>query len=144
MLLLAAVFSMHGIACTADDHPIHAGRHLDPASIMAVADPVHDLGASSRSAAAHGTATPGDGTSTLGAAVLLDDGSDRSSSVAGDLWALCLGVVAAGIGLVSFVLARRRGRASLPHRSRSGRGWPAVRGSPPRPPSLSSLCVLRI
>jgi hypothetical protein len=72
-------------------------------------------------------------------------GTDHDSSPhgAGHLWALCLAVLAAGLAVLLLALVRRSLAIRLPLLPRAiGRALGSF--SPPRPPDLYSLCLMRI
>ena len=141
LLLLAAVFAMHGVQCVASDPAVEHGS----SSLAAVS------AVGGRAAAVHLTAAAGMpdhfGVATAGG---VRDAAPTPSSGLPAPWhdahvlAVCLAVLLGGLTILSAV-ARLRGRAI-----------PLVRGSPrrrcrfaawsvrPRPPDLSVLCLLRI
>lgn len=138
LVLLAAIFSMHGAQYIAAD----AG-----------------LGHAEVSVAQHGTEDPLDAVSLSGsmaaddqlqqadpslgaAAVAAQPGP--SHGVAAHVWSLCLAILYAG--LVLLVAATLLGRVAVPVPRRIAShlslftGWARL----PRPPDLSALCLLRI
>ena len=148
LALLLAVFAMHGLQCAAGaNHPgagpvsahtaMHpaTGQEIVPAAAMpSVGDPVPAAHSGPTDAVAPTTATdaPGPGAGHGGV----------PHSLAEHLWTLCLAVLAAGLAVLLAVLAARLLRLTLPTATPPwlrGLRWPA----PPRPPDLSSLCVLR-
>jgi hypothetical protein len=145
VLVLAAVFAMHGAQCSAAAH--------DPAVHASAAHAIPVLHAAP---AAGGAGTPVEAamdSATMGSTVLTDTVVTAAAAAAGSdsgpgswathLWAVCLAVLAAGIAVLFALFtprlvglsspALRRARARAP-------GWPI----PPRPPDLSALCLLRI
>jgi hypothetical protein len=153
LLMLAAVFAMHGLQCTSIAvDTSSAGVNWTPAAAVAVAG-VETMTSTSP---VHGHPV-GNAVSPMTGSVAADlpvlppaSGSHDTEcctapphDMAGHLWALCLAVLAAGItvllalliprlvGLVSPALQRARAHAH---------GWVA----PLRPPDLSTLCLLRI
>lgn len=140
LLLLAAIFSMHGAQYVAADAGL---RHAEVAVAQhGTQDPL-DAGSLSGSMTAFDQlqqAAP-----SLGATAMAMAGQPGSShGVAAHVWSLCLAILYAGLILLAAAsfLGRvaapvRRGVAS--HRSMF-RGWSRL----PRPPDLSALCLLRI
>jgi hypothetical protein len=129
LLLLAAVFALHGLQCTADAHASGAARTT---SVVAPAAPPAVDSHVGASAAADDPAAVSDGR----------HGSPLHGS-AGHLWTLCLAVLAAGIAvLLALLVPRLVGLVSPALRRVRTRtvGWLA----PLRPPDLSALCLLRI
>ena len=143
MLLLAAVFLGHGLQCGSgsggSEHAGHGGDTAAVAAGLTVVDP-HLMPSD------HGTGGPGMGaTAGSDAAHTATVGStpEHRHGLPGHLWAVCLAVLAAGLALLLALgapgLLRRASQAALPAWLR-GPFWPSA----PRPPGLSSLCVLRI
>ncbi|MCF6509741.1 hypothetical protein E9549_20435 [Blastococcus sp. MG754426] len=151
LLLLAAVFAMHGLQCTTAATE-HAPGHGAAAIAAALPGPpeggLHtgavspDLSAhSSDHGSVHSTAAT---VATAPPAGLLGAGHDGAPAAAGGhLWALCLAVLAAGLAvLLTLVLPRLL--TLLPA------AWARLRThvspglAPLRPPDLHSLCLLRI
>lgn len=144
LLLLAAVFAMHGLQCTAAVGTAHAAGHgaatvaLTPAGLL-------DAGAVSTATDAHG-ATHGT-TSMVAAAApaagLLAAGHDGTpAGPGGHLWTLCLAVLAAGLAVLLAVLVPRAGALLIPAWARLRMRLPSGL-APSRPPSLHALCLLR-
>ena len=148
LLLLGAVFAMHGVQCTvaADggartSAPAAAGQGvsalgrgvppLTTAVLTTVTDPVD--GAHAGGAAHAGPA--------VGAAPGPAGHGGAPHDTAGHLWTVCLAVLAAGLAVLLAVLTPRPARPTA-------LALTAVRvlsGSVvPRPPDLSALCLLRI
>lgn len=154
LLLLAGVFVMHGAQCmTAADDAGHPSSAAQSTVLAPTASLMHD-------AAAAATVVPGAGIVPVGAALAgppsaahqavgapatatpADRPSSDSHGTAGHLWTVCLAVLAAALAVLLAVLLphlRLVARLALPRM----RAW--LRSlSPPRPPDLSELCLLRI
>ena len=145
LLLLAAVFTMHGLQCAAADSgsgahgTIHAIAAAEPEPVLHLVAP-----GAAMASADHLTASPLAAAVTA-ATVGIPLGGDHDSTPqgAGHLWALCLAVLAAGLAVLLLALVRRSREMRLPvPRRTSGSTW--ARLSPPRPPDLYSLCLMRI
>ncbi|MGY1842773.1 hypothetical protein [Modestobacter sp. SYSU DS0875] len=146
LLVMAGVFAMHGLQC-ATAHDVDHGSGLHPAATTLATAPA--TAAAERPALVHAGARTGHG--TAGGPVAAADLTAPSvvehehtpGSPTGQLWSLCLAVLAAGIAALCPLLAPRllSVAARLPAQvcSRVG-SWPA----PLRPPDLSALCLLRI
>src|SRR5688500_10739115 len=108
LLLLAAVFAMHGLQCAGADGAMppdahgamHAVADAEPDPVLHLAGPVAAM-----ASADHMTGSP------LAAAVTAATGSvppgtdhDSSPHGAGHLWALCLAVLAAGLAVLLLAL----------------------------------------
>ena len=145
LLVLAAVFAVHGVQCTslAVDSAAHAHgpAHAAPLVLTPSATADDHGGGIAASAPQHTVsllpAAAGAATAVVGA------GHDTSPpGSAGHLWTLCLAVLAAGLAVLLAVLAARlvplARRLALRAPVR-GPGWVA----PPRPPDLFALCLLR-
>ena len=147
LLLLAAVFTMHGLQCAGADSGAASGAHGTVHAMAADGpDPVVHLVApvATIASADHLSAQPlvaaGPAT-TVG--VPLGADHDSSPHGAGRLRALCLAVLAAGLAALLLLLKGRLPSLMLPVPRRvigQARGWPG----PARPPDLHSLCLLRI
>ncbi|MGY1725169.1 DUF6153 family protein [Blastococcus sp. SYSU DS0533] len=142
-LLLAAVFAVHGLQCTAaaTDHPAEHGI----AALAAIPVEPLDDGATSTGTDAHG-ATRGAfsavaATAPLAGLLAADHGS-APTGAGGHLWALCLAVLAAGLALLLTLLPRLL--APLPAAWARLRTHASIGLAPLRPPDLHSLCLLRI
>ncbi|MDP5182110.1 hypothetical protein QOZ88_05630 [Blastococcus sp. BMG 814] len=155
LLLLAAVFAMHGLQCTAATTEHTAGHGAAPVAAAPaglLASGPHP-GPVSRGLEAHTGVHDGDPTSahdtvaTIAAAPLaglLAAGHDSAPAGAGaHLWSLCLAVLAAGLAaLVALLLPRLP--TLLPAAWGRLRAHAPAGLAPPRPPDLHSLCLLRI
>lgn len=140
LLVLAALFSMHGLQSMAADSS-HAGTaavHLQgPASLAAAAAAPTTLVVSDADA---------DRPVGMGVAGSVDDGREPPAPDMAHVWAAaCLAVLATGLAVVAVWWMSRRGSTSSPrdgafHRLRP---WSA-RTHPLRPPDLAALCLLRI
>lgn len=142
LLLLAAVFAMHGIQCAAaGSAPEHGFTSLGEAASVGVpvasihvgpvADAMPDHG--------HGAATQmADADGATGSSGLPAPWHDAH------LLAVCLAVLLAGLMALGAVVLRR-GVAIPPVRgSPTPSRWPTGWSRQPRPPTLSALCLLRI
>ncbi|UOY00140.1 hypothetical protein [Blastococcus sp. PRF04-17] len=146
LLLLAAVFSVHGLQCAAADSGAMTGSHgtvhttpAEPGHVLheagpgPVMEPADAMTAAAPAALVAGAVT---GASLAG-------GHDSTPYGGGHLWALCLAVLAAGLAAMLLVLTGRLGEFRLPCTRRATGGlWAWLR--PPRPPDLYSLCLMRI
>jgi peptidoglycan/LPS O-acetylase OafA/YrhL len=145
LLMLAAVFAMHGLQCTS------AAAHgtADPttpahAAAVAVAAPL-DADGHMADAATPGLPDPLAGDQTAGplAAAPINTGyGDAPHGSVGHLWTLCLAVLAAGIAVLLALLAPRLVEPASPALRRA-RARTSAWLSPARPPDLFSLCTLR-
>lgn len=143
LLLLAAVFTMHGLQCAAADSSAASSAHGTGVHAASGAAPApHQVDSSAATASHEGMSAP-----TLTAAAVagspLGAGHDSSPHGAGHLWAVCLAVLAAGLAAMLVALVGRLPELRLPLlRPVTERPWGWL--SPPRPPDLHSLCLLRI
>ncbi|WP_147252394.1 DUF6153 family protein [Blastococcus sp. TF02A-30] len=146
LLLLAAVFAMHGLQCAAADSGTTTAAHGTVHTTPAQPDPVlHAVGPGMvmESAAAMTAAAPAAVVAGAAIGASLTEGHDGAPHPAGHLWALCLAVLAAGLAAILLVLTGRLGEFRLPlTRRTTGGPWAWLR--PPRPPDLYSLCLMRI
>lgn len=147
LLLLAAVFTMHGLQCAGADSAAPSGAHgVIHAVAAAEPDPVlHLVGPVAAMASADHMTAPPLAAAVAAATVGVPLGADHDSSPhgAGHLWALCLAVLAAGLAVLLLALVRRSPAIRLPLSRRATRqAWEWL--SPPRPPDLYSLCLMRI
>ncbi len=147
LLLLAAVFAMHGLQCTAAGTD-HAAGH---GAATAAPAPAGLLGNGAHTGATNTpTDVPGAHVDTLvmvvaaaPAAGLLAAGHDSTPvGAGGHLWTLCLAVLAAGLAALLVLLLPRTPTLPGPPRA-----WLRTRLptglAPLRPPDLNALCVLR-
>ena len=144
LLLLAAVFTMHGLQCAGADGAappvahgaVHAVADAGPDPVLHVAGPVAAM-----ASADHMTGTPLAAANTAATGSVPPD-HDSSRHGAGHLWALCLAVLAAGLAVLLLALVRRSTAIRLPLlRRATGQAWEWL--SPPQPPDLYSLCLMR-
>ncbi|MGY1679925.1 hypothetical protein [Geodermatophilus sp. SYSU D01176] len=148
LLLLAAVFTVHGAQCTAAAEgagsashpavgatglgPIHSQLPATAPTILAdPTDTVHATGA--------GHAGPPDTAVTAAPASAGHGGAPHDA--AGHLWTACLAVLAAGLAVLLAVLAPRLAHLTSPALTHARARF---RSRTPRPPGLSALCLLRI
>ena len=134
LLLLAAVFSMHGLQCVAADGEDGHGRTTSASAVVhvaALAEPV-------------GWTLMAVGHQALDAVSATAPLSDGLPGHGASYWAVCLAVLMTGaifLGVTALVrrapaaVVRARAPALLRHT-----GWSRL----PRPPDLSALCLLRI
>ena len=124
LVLLAAVFLMHGTPTTVVAESAAAGTHGESAAgpdVVATAS------------AAHPAPNPGDERT---------DHDSSSHSTASHAWNACLAVLLIGMALLVLLVVRRS--SALPdHRAPPRLPGAASWVSPPRPPELSVLCLLR-
>ena len=153
LLMLTAVFAMHGLQCTAAADgagsaattahvatPAHAG------SVAMTAVPAGQVGPAPGAASfddpmpAHTTATA----TVAAVAALVDAGhSGAPHDWVAHLWTACLAVLAVALAVLLALLVPRLVQLEPPaprNASTRARRW----GTPPRPPDLSALCLLRI
>ncbi|MCZ2805027.1 DUF6153 family protein [Modestobacter sp. VKM Ac-2983] len=137
LLLLAAVFGVHGVQCMAVDPALeHASvAHALTASVDVPA-PVGQVAVVAALPGHHSAAPQGAG--EAGATGSLDSWHD------GHALAVCLAVLLAGL-TVAGTLVRLRGTVvRLVRGSLSSPRWTTGWSRQPRPPDLSVLCLLRI
>lgn len=139
LLVLAAVFAMHGLQCMA----AHTG-HMETAS-------VHGQAAASLTAA--GPVLPAvvvpdphpDGLVGMAGVASVHAGQESPAPDVAHVWAACLAVLATGLTVLGAWWVLRRGTTSSGgggefHRPRPRPAWARVL----RPPDLATLCLLRI
>ena len=137
VLLLAAVFSMHGLQCMAAPEAGHASMGAAAGTSGTTA-----MGAAPGAETLVGHLVAA---GRAAGAAALPTGNDLPGSAAAGLWVVCLAVLFTGLGLVgaALMLLLRSGlgpRSPTPHPQPVWRtGW----ARPPRPPDLFSLCLLR-
>lgn len=147
LLLLAAVFAMHGVQCTSAGIHHTAGHSADPVAAAPSAllaggshpgmgSPGPEARSSVHDTAAVVAAAPPAG-------LLAADGSSAPTGAGGHLWALCLAVLAAGLAAL-LVLLLPRLLTRLPAAKARLRQHASTGLAPLRPPDLHSLCLLRI
>ncbi|WP_407937435.1 DUF6153 family protein [Modestobacter caceresii] len=142
LLLLAAVFAMHGIQCAAAGSALaHGSTSLSAAASVDVSaasvhlGPVAGAMPDHRRVAATRGAADADATGSSGLPAPWHDAH---------LLAVCLAVLLAGLTVLAAVVLRR-GSALPPARgSPTPSRWPTGWSRQPRPPTLSALCLLRI
>jgi hypothetical protein len=141
LLMLAAVFAMHGLQCTTaaagsthGSGAVHAATVAPAASAadgrmtgVGLTDPMPGDSAVTRSDA-DAPADAGRGSTPHGAGV--------------HLWTLCLAVLAAGFAVLLALLVPRL-FGLVPPALRRARAHAAGWSTPLRPPDLFALCVLR-
>ena len=138
LLLLAAIFSMHGAQYVAADAGL---RHAEVAVAQhGTQDPL-DAGSLSGSMAADDQLQQAD--PSLGATAMAGQ-PGSSHGVAAHVWSLCLAILCAGLILLAAASLLGRVAAPVPRGIASHlslfTGWSRL----PRPPDLSALCLLRI
>ncbi|SDN69470.1 hypothetical protein SAMN05428965_1185 [Geodermatophilus sp. DSM 45219] len=123
LVLLAAVFLMHGIPSTAVGNGATPGAHAETAAGPDIAT----------ASAAHPAPDSRDGRT---------DHDSSSHSTASHAWNACLAVLLMGMAVLVLLVVRRS--SALPDHRAPPRLPGAVSWvSPPRPPELSVLCLLR-
>ncbi|TFV51790.1 MULTISPECIES: DUF6153 family protein [unclassified Blastococcus] len=146
LLLLAAVFAMHGLQCAAADSGTTTAAHGTVHTTPAKPDPVlhgAGLGPVLESTAAMTAAAPAAVVAGSAIGMSLAAGHDSTPHAAGHLWAVCLAVLAAGLAAMLLVLTGRLAEFRLlVTRRTTGGSWAGLH--PPRPPDLYSLCLMRI
>ena len=130
VVLLAAVFLMHGVPLMATERVAAPASHAGTSTL--------EGGIDLRTVAAASSA----GDVTAYGEERTDHGS-TSHSMASHVWNVCLAVLLMGMALLAATASRRLSS----HTDR--RVTPRVRGAigwvhPPRPPNLAALCLLRI
>jgi Family of unknown function (DUF6153) len=138
LLLLAAVFSMHGVQCVAAD--VDSGHGMTGTAHALVAAPVEvssvGVGLAIASSVAHGMAP--------GSVVVTETTGDGLPAHGTAFWAVCLAIVLAGVVLLGVVALIRTPWARAVRARAPSRLWRAGWSRLPRPPDLSALCLLRI
>ncbi|WP_442929297.1 DUF6153 family protein [Modestobacter sp. VKM Ac-2978] len=142
LLLLAAVFAMHGVQCVAaGSAQRHGSTSVGAAAAVGVPAASVHLGpvAGAMPDHGHGAATPeADADGATGSSGLPAPWHDAH------VLAVCLAVLLAGLMVLRAVVLRR-GVAIPPVRgSPTPSRWPTGWSRQPRPPTLSALCLLRI
>ncbi len=142
LLLLAAVFAMHGVQCMAAGSALdHGSTSLGAvASVGAPATAVH-VGGVAEARPDHGLVAAAHGAEDVGAT-----GSTGGSAPWHDahVLAVCLAVLLAGLTILGASALRRGGAVPLVRGSPMSARWPTGWARQPRPPDLSALCLLRI
>jgi hypothetical protein len=138
MLLLAAIFSMHGVQYIAADAGL---RHAEVTVAQQGTQDALDAGSLSGSLAADDQLRQAD--PLLGAKAMAGQ-PGPSHGVAAHVWSLCLAILYAGLILLAAASVLGLVAAPVPRRVASHlslfTGWSRL----PRPPDLSALCLLRI
>jgi hypothetical protein len=146
LLMLAAVFAMHGVQCTAAaDTAGTAGTTAHVGSVaMTALSPGHAHAAAAAASPDDPMLSQSAATGTEGTAGALAEAGHGSAphDAAAHLWAVCLAVLAAALAGVLTALVPRSVRLTAPALGyvRARLRSPAL----PRPPDLSALCLLRI
>ena len=138
LLLLAAIFSMHGAQYVVAAAGI---RHAEVAVAQHGTEDPLDAVSLSRSMAADDQLQQADPSL---AATAMADQPGPSHGVAAHVWSLCLAILYAGLILLAAAGLLGRVTAPVPRGIASHlslfTGWSRL----PRPPDLSALCLLRI
>lgn len=132
LVALTAVFLLHGVQCAGHDFSPRADDGATTA-LTPAASGVHHL---PWAAGAHASPMAADPIGPGSA------GSQQPPPSSGDLWAVCLAVLSAGLALLVALLLRpvpRPGRSRFHASARHWTSGPALL----RPPDLFTLCVLR-
>ena len=141
LLLLAAVFCMHGLQCVGPDVDAGHGTGAAAHAVVYLAAPA-PLVDSTLAAVGHLVdGAPSDSGVLAAAAVLSQYGLPPHGAA---FWAVCLavlltGILALGVAALTGRAPARFIRAGTPS-SLWHTGWSRI----PRPPDLSALCLLRI
>lgn len=137
LLLLAAIFSMHGAQYVAADAGL---RHAEVAVAQHGTGSLPAAGSLSGSMAADERVQPAD--ASLSATNM--DGQSPSHDVAAHVRSLCLAILYAGLVLLAVAALLWRVTTPVPRGIAAHlslfTGWSRL----PRPPDLSALCLLRI
>jgi hypothetical protein len=156
LLVLAAVFAMHGVQCTtaadgAGHAAIPAGRAADAVSLamtgltpghatatagIALADPIAAVRHAGHGDS--GPATPADAATVMAAA----GHGGAPHDAAAHLWTVCLAVLAAALAVLLALLVPRSVQLTAPALVYARARLRSL--APPRPPDLAALCLLRI
>jgi Family of unknown function (DUF6153) len=152
LLMLAAVFAMHGLQCTSIAvDTSSAGANWVPAADVAVAG-VESMTAAStvhgQPAGSPVSPVAGSASAYLPGLPPVSGGHDPGHGpaphdMAGHLWALCLAVLAAGLAVLLALLLPRL-LTLLPAAWARLRTHASTSLAPLRPPDLHALCLLRI
>ncbi|MGY2080631.1 hypothetical protein [Modestobacter sp. SYSU DS0657] len=155
LLLLAAVFAMHGLQCTAagTEHAAGHGTAAVAAAPTGLLEGGLHTGAVSLAPQAHSSVHDGEHGSvhlsatmvaaTPVAGLLAADHGSAPAGAVGHLWALCLAVLAAGLAVLLALLLPRL-LTLLPAAWARLRMHASAGLAPLRPPDLHALCLLRI
>ena len=131
LVAVAAVFLLNGAPCTGHDQRPETGQ--DAATSLTAAASVHHsplVGGASASSPAAERGGPG------------SEGTQQPDRSTGELMAVCIAVLSAGLALLVPLLLRREplsGQSWFRAYSQHWTSAPAL----PRPPDLFALCVLR-
>jgi hypothetical protein len=146
LLLLAAVFAVHGLQCAAADARATPGVHGTLHATVTGSGPALQLAGPGAGMASVDAMTARPLVAVLTAATMgvpAQEGHGSAPQGSGHLWALCLAILAAGLAALLMVLAGRLPEFTLSLSRRSGvRPWGRL--CPLRPPDLYSLCLMRI
>lgn len=138
LLLLAAVFSMHGVQCVAAD--ADSGHGMSGAAHAQVAAPAEtaslDVGLGVAGNVLHGMA--------LADVVATDADGGALPGAGAAFWAVCLAVLLTGVVLLGLVAMINTSWARTVQARAPASRWRAAWSTLPRPPDLSALCLLRI
>lgn len=142
LLVLAAVFAMHGVQCMAAGPD---SGHAAATSVVATATMEHSSGVDvvARGMAA-GLAVTSAVVPSVGGPLSGGLPVDQGSGHGADLWAVCFAVVVGVLVLLGASGLLRRGVVTPVRGSPSRRFGTRIIASPLRPPDLSFLCLLRI
>ena len=130
LVLLAAVFAMHGLQCSTAGPGTGHGTPAAPSAI-------------GHSPAGHSNAlvvAPAVGVAAAEAGIPPAPAPEHEAH----LWAVCLAVLLSAVTLLGAVALLRRGGTPVVRGSPSSPRRPAARWALLRPPDLSALCLLRI
>ncbi|RFU20603.1 hypothetical protein D0Z06_14915 [Geodermatophilus marinus] len=141
LLLLAAVFSMHGVQCMAAD--MDAG-HGTAASAMPVVHGVASAEFVWPALTVVGYQSPGVVPGAGPVAAISGPPHDSPSTSGTAFGAVCLAVLLTGVVLLGVAALIRRVPGSVVRARAPSVLWHAWWSRLPRPPDLSALCLLRI
>ena len=136
LLLLAGVFALHGVQCTAGGTDAAAGHAAAAPAVHSGADAL-EVTAGVAAVEEQPLAPPAVAAAVAGAGY-----GSVPHDAAGHLWTVCVAVLAAGLAVLLAVLAPRL--ASVAARAVVHLRAAAGSLAQPRPPDLSALCLLRI
>ena len=140
LLLLAAVFYMHGVQCMATDvagHGMTGAGHV-PSAVSEQAPELHSTLAAAPTLSAAAVAVQ---TTIAVAADISPDGFPPHGSA---LIAVCLTMVLTGVSALAAAALIGRAPASIVRARATSPLWHTGWSRVPRPPDLSALCLLRI
>ncbi|MFD2089990.1 hypothetical protein [Blastococcus deserti] len=143
VLVLGAVFAMHGLQCAGDEPSGTAAGHAVSAPLLAVAaavaHPDHDAAAATARSPAAEPADSHRGLADVGA---VTGSTSHPTGSLDHLWAACLAILSAALALLGIAALHARRNGTSPAAPPPGGHWP-VASHRLRPPDIFTLCVLR-